>query len=171
MLFVACQFGVVDMASNVHLTLYNILFPAGVVAAQCWRNITCTRPKDTAFPGVWHSNIYAPASRVVSPKNVLSPSGDFQSAYPTASVLSGNASQIVFDFGKEVGGIITIDYSATGPGQLGLAFTEAKNWIGEWSDSSNGAFEGPDGAIYASLTPEMPAIQRQKIVCEEVSDT
>ncbi|KAL2014785.1 hypothetical protein VTN00DRAFT_2310 [Thermoascus crustaceus] len=34
---------------------------------------------------------------------------------------------------------------------IGLAFTEAKDWIGEWSDSSNGAFKGPDGALYHKI--------------------
>ena len=46
---------------------------------------------------------------------------------------------------------MTLEYSSNGPGQIGLAFTEGKNWIGEWSDSSNGEFKGPDGAIYADF--------------------
>jgi hypothetical protein len=52
----------------------------------------------------------------------------------------------------EVGGLASLEYSTTGLGAIGIAFTEAKNWIGEWSDSSNGEFEGPDGAIYANVT-------------------
>lgn len=43
-------------------------------------------------------------------------------------------------------------YSASGPGSLGLAFSEASTWIGEWSDASNGKFKGRDGAIYANIT-------------------
>jgi len=35
-----------------------------------------------------------------------------------------------------------LKYSTTGPGKIGLAFTEGKNWIGEWSDSSDGKFAG-----------------------------
>ncbi|TKA55656.1 hypothetical protein B0A49_11958 [Cryomyces minteri] len=60
--------------------------------------------------------------------------------------LKGNGSSLIFGFGKEVGGIITVNYSASGSGSLGLAFTEAKNWTGTWSDSSNGG-SGPDGAL------------------------
>jgi hypothetical protein len=59
-----------------------------------------------------------------------------------------------------------VDYSTTGSsGRLGLAFTEAKNWIGLASDSSNGAFGSSnaslrgnfdqscdDGAIYGSFS-------------------
>ena len=52
----------------------------------------------------------------------------------------------------EVGGIVTVEYTSTGAGSLGIAFTEAKNYIGEWSDSSNGDFMGPDGALYGNIT-------------------
>ena len=43
-------------------------------------------------------------------------------------------------------------YTSNGTGSLGLAFTEASTWIGEWSDASNGKFQGRDGAIYANIT-------------------
>jgi len=68
--------------------------------------------------------------------------------------LRSNGTQLVFDFGKEVGGIVTVRYAVNGNsrGAVGLAFSEAKNWIGEWSDSSNGAFRGPDGAIYSNFS-------------------
>jgi hypothetical protein len=58
----------------------------------------------------------------------------------------------VFDFGIEVGGIVSITYTANGTGTLGLAFTEASTWIGEWSDASNGKFKGRDGALYTNLS-------------------
>ncbi|KAL3421980.1 bacterial alpha-l-rhamnosidase domain-containing protein [Phlyctema vagabunda] len=130
-----------------------------VLAQNCWKNTTCTGPADTAFPGIWESNIYAPSSRTVSPKSILSiETREIISAYPgdEASTLSGNGSQLVFDFGIEVGGLVSIKYSTTGgAGALGLAFSEAKNWIGEWSDSSNGAFRGgADGAIYGSFSSD-----------------
>lgn len=120
-------------------------------AQKCWKNTTCSGPADPAFPGPWEANIFAPASRTVSPASILSKSGDFVSKFPGNSQLSGNGSILVFDFGIEVGGLVTLDYSATGKGSIGLAFTESKNWIGEWSDSSNGGFKGPDGAIYSSF--------------------
>jgi hypothetical protein len=61
---------------------------------------------------------------------------------------------VVFDFGYEVGGIISLEYTSTGPARIGLAFSESKNWIGQWSDSSNGKFRGPDGAVYAEIENE-----------------
>lgn len=128
------------------------------LAQKCWRNVTCTGPKDSAFPGLWEENIYAPSSRTVSPKRKIlslarpNATVDYQKSKPYT--LNGNGSAVVFDFGIEVGGIVTLDYTSKGgSGALGLAFSEAKNWIGEWSDSSNGAF-GPDGALYANFTKD-----------------
>lgn len=135
-------------------------------STACWKDTPCdshfVRP---AFPGPWEANILAPASRTVSPKWVVLEGQDgalgrtpLASASPL--VLRGNGSQIVFDFGQEVGGLVTLRYVASRRGQglsgetspaLGLAFTESSDFIGPWSDASNGAFQGPDGAIYADL--------------------
>jgi hypothetical protein len=60
---------------------------------------------------------------------------------PTSPVL-------VYDFGLEVGGIVTLNYNATGKGKLGLAFSETKTWTGPASDGSNGSYhDGGDGAL------------------------
>ncbi|TVY20687.1 hypothetical protein LARI1_G001193 [Lachnellula arida] len=131
-------------------TLAFLLFTSQ--AQKCWKDTACSGPDDTAFPGPWEANIYAPSSRLVSPKHILSlQTGEVISSFPGDAKLSGNGSQLVFDFGIEVGGLVQLEYLSTGPGALGLAFTEAKNWIGEWSDSSNGKLVAPDGAIYASF--------------------
>lgn len=138
---------------NVVLSLL-ALFPV-VLAQTCWRNTTCSGPKDSAFEGPWERGIYAPSSRTVRPKKVLSITDlSLSSAYAQAmpATLHGNGSLVIFDFGIEVGGIVTLNYTSSGSGALGIAFTEAKNWIGEWSDSPNGAFKGPDGALYANFT-------------------
>lgn len=138
-----------------HSFLSILLASAAVVveAQSCWRNTNCTGPLDTAFPGAWESNIYASSSRNIPPASVLALSNaSVISSWPASAPLQGNASALVFDFGKEVGGIVTVDYTATGSGSLGLAFTEAKNWIGLWSDSSNGKFTYGDGAIYSNFT-------------------
>lgn len=124
-----------------------------VSAQACWKNTTCSGPLEAAFPGPWDANIYAPSSRQVSPKSVLSATtGAVLSNFSGSIGLSGNGSKYTLDFGKEVGGLVTLKYTSSGPGAIGLAFTEAKDYIGEWSDSSNGGFKGPDGAIYANFT-------------------
>lgn len=133
-------------------TILSSLLPSAL-AQTCWRNTACTGPLDTPFPGVWESNIFSPSSRTVSPKSILSvATGDIISSYPGNSQLVGNGSQLVFDFGIEVGGIVTLKYTSTGAGAIGLAFTEAKTYIGEWSDSSNAIIVQPDGAIYGNFS-------------------
>jgi len=126
-----------------------------IVSAQsCWRNTTCNRIREAAFPGPWDANIYAPSSRTVAPKSVLTGEGRTTRPWSPPEGLPSNGSRLVFDFGKEVGGIVTLRYAVRGSGRgaVGLAFSEARNWIGEWSDSSNGAFRGPDGAIYSNFS-------------------
>lgn len=137
---------------------------AGISVAQtCWKNLTCSNITEPAFPGKGEANIFAPSSRTMSPKSYF-PITDLDDVRPWEHQASfpRNGSLWVFDFGQEVGGIVTIRYNVAcqtgaqqdscGNGAVGLAFTEAKNWIGEWSDSSNGAMVGPDGAIYSNFT-------------------
>lgn len=122
------------------------------LAQSCWKDTVCSGPADTAFPGPWENNIYAPESRIVSPKSILSRrTGNIISSYPGPAKLQGNGSQLVFDFGIEVGGLVILNYTSDGAGSVGLAFTEAKNWIGEFSDASNGLHRGPDGALYSNF--------------------
>ncbi|KAL4760675.1 pectin lyase fold/virulence factor [Aspergillus foveolatus] len=131
------------------------LATGAVASASCWRNISCTGPSKPSFPGPWDSNNYAPDSRLVQPKSILSlPDGTYISEYTSDSHLSITTEDagFVFDFGLEVGGIITIDYLSSVPNTtLGLAFTEAKDYIGRTSDNSNGG-TGADGALTTLLT-------------------
>lgn len=124
-------------------------------AASCWRDTTCTGPSAASFAGPWESNIYAPAARTVVPKRVLSlPSGAIVADYEDDSgiILDVGSQGVVFDFGLEVGGIVTVDYTLHGSSvSLGLAFTEGKQWIGRKSDNSNGG-TGADGALITNLT-------------------
>jgi len=120
----------------------------------CWKNTRCSPITETAFPGPWESNIFAPSSRTVRPKSVVSlATRQVVSAFNGTARLDTNGSAVVLDFGIEVGGLVSLRYrvSGVGGGSVGLAFSEAKDWIGQWSDSSNGRFRGPDGAIYSNF--------------------
>ena len=133
---------------------YSILANALVAAAGCWRDSNCSYgPSGPSFNGTWDKYNYSPTDRTVSPVAIYSTSFDMISSFPNANsaVLSGNGSTLVFDFAKEVAGITTVTYTAEGSGALGLAFSEAWNWTGQWSDSSN-SFTTIDGAIYADIT-------------------
>lgn len=99
-----------------------VLLIGTVVAQDCWKNTTCSGPLDTAFPGPWESNIYAPVSRTVSPKSIISlQNGAILSDYSGSQTLSGNGSNLVLDFGIEVGGLINFNFTSTGAGQVGVA--------------------------------------------------
>ena len=129
------------------LLLFNIQ------AEACWGNATCNGPTEASFPGPWEDNIHAPYSRLVSPKSILNSDTSFLAEYPGPAHLAGNESLLIFDFGQEVGGLVNINYTATGTGTFGLAFTEAKNFTGFNSDESNGG-SGPDGALLVDVSSD-----------------
>ncbi len=105
---------------------------------------------------------YAPPSRVVAPVAVLSTSGSVTN--PTSvlgggtTTLTGAGAQIVFDFGKEVGGILSLAFaSASDANQtLGAAFTESSLYVGQNSDNSGGG-GAPDGAIAVAVAGSGPS--------------
>ena len=126
---------------------------ATVAAAGCWRDTNCAYgPSGPAFSGDWDKYYQSPDSRTVSPVKYTT---DFSSISPFVTDgsinLSGNGSTLIFDFGREVAGIASVIYSAQGSGQMGLAFSEARNWTGQWSDNSN-SFDTTDGAIYTDIS-------------------
>ncbi|WP_272140116.1 alpha-L-rhamnosidase-related protein [Stigmatella ashevillensis] len=100
---------------------------------------------------------YSPASRTLVPVRVHSTSGSVsasQNVLSGASTrLSGTNAALVLDFGKEVGGLVTLSFSgASSTGQqLGLAFSESALYVGTSSDLSNGG-SGSDGALYANVS-------------------
>ena len=134
------------------LRIVSLLSLMGLGAAQCWKNVSCSGPSEAAFPGPWDANNYAPTTRSVRPVNVLSWPDLEATPYRQSIELTGNGSKVIFDFGIEVGGLVSLTHASSGSGRLGLAFTEAKNYVGEWSDSSNGKFAGPDGALYSNFS-------------------
>ncbi|KIY53443.1 Six-hairpin glycosidase, partial [Fistulina hepatica ATCC 64428] len=81
--------------------------------------------------GPWDDFNYAPSTRLVSPATLHAISG--ATLVPTQGVtnstayqFSGNASYIVFDFGKEVGGLTSVDITeATDNSSFSLAYTES----------------------------------------------
>ncbi|KAL0937980.1 alpha-l-rhamnosidase [Colletotrichum truncatum] len=123
-------------------------------AAECWRDTSCHGPSSASFEGPWDKYNYAPSTRNVTPKYVLSlPNGEHISDYKSPVELSSGIEGLVFDFGIEVGGIVTVDYELSGASNasLGLAFTEAKTYIGQKSDNSNGG-AGQDGALISNIS-------------------
>jgi hypothetical protein len=99
---------------------------------------------------------YSPKSRTVKPVAVYTTQGTVTDADAVLSGkstrLSGTDSYLTLDFGKEVGGLVSLHFakeSASGQ-RLGLAFSESSQYIGTTSDASNGG-GGSDGALYADV--------------------
>lgn len=166
----------IPLRSLLNTSLLLLASARQAVAASCWKNYTCSANTEPAFPGAWEQYMFAPSSRTVKPETFFPITNlDKVRQWSGQASLPHNGSLYVFDFGKEVGGIVSLKYSVSaaapkppgcgasspqrgnpspdaGHGAVGLAFTEAKNWIGEWSDSSNGDMTGPDGAIYSNFS-------------------
>ncbi|KAI0477673.1 alpha-L-rhamnosidase B [Xylariaceae sp. FL0804] len=130
--------------------------PEHAAAQACWRDLPCSDIQEAAFPGEWDDYILAPESRTVSPTTVFDlATGEEIGLWPTSLALSSSQPGAYLDFSKEVGGIVTVDYevsSVAGQGSLGLAFTEAKDWVGPVSDFSSGNNSRTDGAIYCEFS-------------------
>ena len=104
---------------------------------------------------VWDQYNLAPASRTVRPVSVFKTNGN---VINPANVLTGQATAIVgsgayitLDFGKEVGGYITLTFAAASDANqsVGLAFSESSLYVGVDSDRSSGG--NPDGALTAAV--------------------
>ena len=80
---------------------------------------------------------------IVNPKNVLS--GD-------ATAIVGKNAYLVLDFGKEVGGVLTLSFAAASDANqsVGLAFSETATYMGPSSDQSNGS-AAADAALIAAV--------------------
>jgi hypothetical protein len=100
---------------------------------------------------------FAPPGRIVKPVAVFSSSG---SVTDPTNVLAGNTTklsglgaQIVLDFGKEVGGVLSLDFAGASDANqsLGAAFTESSLYVGPNSDNSAGGGNS-DGALAVPVT-------------------
>ncbi|KAI9167940.1 Multifunctional cytochrome P450 monooxygenase af510 [Paramyrothecium foliicola] len=119
----------------------------------------CTGPESPAFSGPWDTYNYAPTSRFVKPRSTFPLSDEEQeSSFEEGKlILSTQVPALVLDFGLEVGGIVTIDYELEGAATtLGLAFSEARDYIGMESDSSRGDDKDIDGALFHTISSAGP---------------
>jgi len=97
----------------------------------------------------------SPTSRTVAPVAVFTTSGTVGNASALLNGqntrLTGNGSAVTLDFGKDVGGLVTLRFAdASDANQsVGLAFSESNQFVGNSSDASSGG--GADGAITTSV--------------------
>jgi hypothetical protein len=112
---------------------------------------------------------YAPSSRELGAASIQKTSGLVQNPNNIltglATRLTGTGASITVDFGKEVGGIITLKFAGASDSSqvVGLAFAESSLYIGDESDNSN-LGPGPDGAIFAAVTgPGIYTMPRERL--------
>ena len=104
--------------------------------------------------GTCQADNLSPASRTLTPTSVYRHSGNV--TRPSAVLagrptrISGSGATLTLDFGKDVAGIVTLQFAGASDNQqsLGLAFTESPDYVGTSSDAS----EIDDGALTAPVT-------------------
>ncbi|KAJ7226756.1 glycoside hydrolase family 78 protein [Mycena pura] len=86
--------------------------------------------------GPWDAFNFAPASKIVTPVSVRTVSGSVRGAQglvqssSAQATFTGNSSYVVLDWGKEVGGILSLDINAATPSsQFSFSFTESPVFI------------------------------------------
>ncbi|MFD0026561.1 alpha-L-rhamnosidase C-terminal domain-containing protein [Streptomyces sp. NPDC058382] len=109
---------------------------------------TAPRPYRKAPAGRWDAHNLSPASRTVRPVAVYTTSGTVEGAASLTSRhgsgtarLTGAGSSLTLDFGKEVGGFVTLTVagSSARDGIVGLTYSELSTYVGpSASDGSNG---------------------------------
>src|SRR4051794_7232478 len=111
-------------------------------------------PAHAAPPGPWDAfNLSPGADRAQLPTAITSTAGDVTdpqavlTGKPTR--LTGAGARIVLDFGKEVGGTVTLHLAGTG--RVGMAFAESSTFIDITSDATTGGPRGRDGAIMVDV--------------------
>lgn len=103
----------------------------------------------------WDAYNESPSIRTLAPTSIYTTAGVVSNASNLlsgqATRLSGNGSSVTVDFGKEVGGIVTLTFAGSSDASqsVGLAFSESSLYVGNSSDASSGG--GADGAIYAAV--------------------
>ena len=113
-------------------------------------------PTSTVISG---GNNLSPSSRTLRPVSIFSAHGQVFSPNAILSGgstrLQGHGSYLVFDFGKEVGGIVSVQFGTASERRqsLAMAFSESSLYTGMTSDQSNGG-SGADGSLSIAVIPD-----------------
>jgi hypothetical protein len=117
------------------------------------------QPPASAPPGPWDAFNLAPASRTVQPVAVYRTTGTVGNANGVLSggttTITGSGSSVTLDFGKEVGGFVSLHFgSSTSAAQsVGLTYSEWSTYVSTTtSDGSNGGSNSEPPVQYA-VTP------------------
>ena len=132
---------------------------AGFGVANAYGNDFFASPPAAPPPGPWDAFNLAPAGRTVAPVAVYTTTGTVTNAGGVltggTSTITGTGSSVTLDFGKEVGGFVSLHFaSGTSAGQtVGLTYSEWSTYVSTTtSDGSNGGSNTEPPVQYA-VTP------------------
>src|SRR5699024_9934245 len=74
-------------------------------------------------------------------------------AFESGSMVLRSGSQVTLDFGRNIGGILNLDFGSVegGPARIGVAFSETAKYVERESDASTGGPRGRDGTIWVDV--------------------
>jgi hypothetical protein len=141
------------LATGLAVTLSALSFAHAPASARAADAVVRT----AAYANPCAADNLSPASRTLTPTAVYGTSGAVSNASGLLTGgdtrLTGNGSAVTLDFGKDVGGLVTLRFAGSSDANqsVGLAFSESAQFVGTGSDASNGG-GGPDGALYAAVS-------------------
>jgi hypothetical protein len=121
-----------------------------------------SRPGGKAPSGAWDAFNLSPTSRTVRPVAVYTLTGVVRDPEAlvakgrgagAATRITGKGSSVTFDFGKEVGGFVTLSFGSGGETNqtIGLTYAELSNYVSTASsDGSNGGSNNEPAVRYAA---------------------
>ncbi|KAJ7284483.1 glycoside hydrolase family 78 protein [Mycena rebaudengoi] len=103
--------------------------------------------------GPWDKYIHAPTGRTVRSSSVHSADGSVERPTTTSALFTRTNSTLVLDFGKQVGGRISVSFGAqTSPNAaLGVGFSESTQFITPLGSDLSQDMSNPD--LYITFTP------------------
>ncbi len=148
------------MHADCHLffVLRSSFFALGLLSGGMLLLTGCTPSSNSDAAQLADQYNLSPVSRTLGPTAIAGTAGQVTSTSGGllnggSAVLQGQGSYIVLDFGKEVGGIVSLQFGEASEGsQLAMAFSESSLYAGLSSDQSNGG-SGPDGFLPVTVTP------------------
>lgn len=140
------------------ISICSSTFAFGLLAGGMLLLAGCNLSSNSNATQIGNQYNLSPTSRTLRPLAIPGTAGQVTSTSGGllnggSAVLQGQGSYIVLDFGKEVGGIVSLQFGAASEGsQLAMAFSESSLYTGLSSDRSNGG-SGADGFLPVAVTP------------------
>src|SRR5699024_6147596 len=107
-----------------------LVFTAGTAPPSA----SAEQSRHVVKPRPWDKYILAPASRKVRAESVHEARGPVEraeGAFESGSMVLRSGSQVTLDFGRNIGGILNLDFGSAegGPARIGVAFSATSKYV------------------------------------------